>query len=49
LLIRESDLLQKSFYVVAQELVYQWLGAWATPYWYNDYHINKAIAGKITI
>lgn len=45
---RESDLLQNSYYLIAQELVYQWLGAWATPYWWSDSHINKAIAGFLS-
>lgn len=27
--------------------MYQWLGSWATPYWWSDSHINKAIAGYI--
>lgn len=45
---RESELLQNSFYLIAQELVYQWLGAWATPYWYSDSQINKAIAGFLS-
>lgn len=41
-------MLQKSYYLIAQELVYQWLGAWATPYWWSDSHINKAIAGFLS-
>jgi aminopeptidase N len=41
-------LLQNSYYLIAQELIYQWLGAWATPYWWSDSHINKAIAGFLS-
>lgn len=42
---RESDLANRGYYLIAQELVYQWLGAWVTPYWWSDAHVNKAIAG----
>lgn len=31
--------------MLAQELVYQWLGSWVTPQWWTDAHVNKAIAG----
>lgn len=42
---RESDLANQGYYLIAQELVYQWLGSWITPYWWTDAHLNKAIAG----
>lgn len=42
---RESDLANNGYYLIAQELVYQWLGAWRTPSWWTDAHVNKAIAG----
>lgn len=42
---RESDLANQGYYLIAQELVYQWLGSWVTPYWWTDAHVNKAIAG----
>lgn len=42
---RESDLVNQGYYLIAQELVYQWLGTWITPYWWTDAHVNKAIAG----
>lgn len=42
---RESDLANQGYYLIAQELVYQWLGTWITPYWWTDAHVNKAIAG----
>lgn len=42
---RESDLLAKGYYNLAQELIYNWLGAYVTPAWHSDAHVNKAIAG----
>lgn len=42
---RESDLANRGYYLIAQELIYQWLGSWVTPYWWSDAHVNKAIAG----
>lgn len=42
---RESDLTNPGYYLLAQELVYQWLGSWVTPFWWSDAHVNKAIAG----
>lgn len=42
---RESDLANRGYYLIAQELVYQWLGSWVTPAWWSDAHVNKAIAG----
>lgn len=42
---RESDLANRGYYLIAQELVYQWLGAWVSPFWWSDAHVNKAIAG----
>lgn len=37
--------MNQGYYLIAQELVYQWLGTWITPYWWTDAHVNKAIAG----
>lgn len=42
---REGELLTKGYYLLAQEIAYQWLGSWATPYWWSDAHVNKAITG----
>uniref|UniRef100_A0A1I8M6U2 Aminopeptidase N n=1 Tax=Musca domestica TaxID=7370 RepID=A0A1I8M6U2_MUSDO len=41
---RERELLQPGYYHIAQELIYQWLGSWITPYWWDDAHVNKALA-----
>ncbi|XP_065072809.1 aminopeptidase N [Ochlerotatus camptorhynchus] len=41
---RESDL-QNGYYGIAQEFVYQWLGAWISPHWWSEAHVNKAVAG----
>lgn len=42
---RESDLSNQGYYLLAQELVYQWLGSWVSPQWWTDAHVNKAVAG----
>lgn len=42
---RESDLSNQGYYLLAQELAYQWLGSWVTPLWWSDAHLNKALAG----
>lgn len=42
---RESDLSNRGYFLIAQELVYQWLGSYITPNWWTDAHVNKAIAG----
>jgi hypothetical protein len=46
---KESEMLQPSYYILAQEMTYQWLGALATPYWWSDSHINKAIVGFLSV
>lgn len=45
---RESELGGKNSWHITQELVYQWLGALATPFWWSDAHINNALARYIT-
>lgn len=42
---RESDLTNQGYYLIAQELIYQWLGIKVAPFWWTDAHVNKAIAG----
>lgn len=44
---RESDLASKGYLQLAQELCYQWLGAFTTPAWWSDAHLNKALVGYI--
>ncbi|XP_055377677.1 aminopeptidase N [Condylostylus longicornis] len=44
ILFKESELLKKGYYGLSQELIYQWLGSWVTPYWWSDAHVNKALA-----
>ncbi|KAJ8917173.1 hypothetical protein NQ315_012665 [Exocentrus adspersus] len=48
LLFKESELSGKGSWHITQELVYQWLGALATPFWWNDAHINNALVRFIT-
>ncbi|XP_055848207.1 aminopeptidase N [Episyrphus balteatus] len=44
LMFKEAELLKKGYYGLSQELIYQWLGSWVTPYWWSDAHVNKALA-----
>lgn len=38
----------KGYSLLAQEIAYQWLGSWATPYWWSDAHVNKAMVGFLS-
>ncbi|KOB65199.1 Aminopeptidase-like protein, partial [Operophtera brumata] len=44
---KESDLNNKGYLQLAQEISYQWLGAFTTPAWWSDAHLNKALVGYI--
>lgn len=48
ILFKESELSTKTTWPISQELVYQWLGAFATPFWWSDAHINNALAKYLT-
>ncbi|XP_048524273.1 aminopeptidase N [Dendroctonus ponderosae] len=48
LMFKESELSSKGSWHLTQELVYQWLGALATPVWWNQAHINHALVRYIT-
>ncbi|XP_022900497.2 aminopeptidase N [Onthophagus taurus] len=48
LFFKESDLDNKKLSYVSQELAYQWLGSLATPFWWNDAHINYALNRYVT-
>lgn len=41
---RDRELLKRGYYGLTQEMIYQWLGSWVTPYWWSDAHVNKALA-----
>lgn len=45
---RESEISGKGSWHISQELVYQWLGSLATPFWWSDAHINNALARYVT-
>lgn len=47
LISRESELSNRGVWQIAQEVVYQWLGDFATPFWWSDAHINKALASYL--
>ncbi|KAJ8940801.1 hypothetical protein NQ318_007887, partial [Aromia moschata] len=48
LLFKESELSGKGSWHITQELVYQWLGALSTPFWWSDAHINNALVRYVT-
>ncbi|XP_050303847.1 aminopeptidase N [Anthonomus grandis grandis] len=48
LLFKESELSSKGSWHLTQELVYQWLGALTTPFWWSDAHINNALVKYVT-
>lgn len=45
---RGSELTGKGSWHITHELVYQWLGALTTPFWWSDAHINNALVKYIT-
>ncbi|GAB0096680.1 Aminopeptidase [Sergentomyia squamirostris] len=45
IIFKETELMQASYFTLAQEMVYQWIGHSATPKWWNDAHITRAVAG----
>ncbi|KOB68372.1 Aminopeptidase N-14, partial [Operophtera brumata] len=47
IIFKESDLNNKGYLQLAQEISYQWLGAFTTPAWWSDAHLNKALVGYI--
>ncbi|XP_047528651.1 aminopeptidase N [Vanessa atalanta] len=47
IVFRESDLSSRGYLQLAQEISYQWLGALATPAWWSDAHLNKALVGYL--
>ncbi|XP_026322027.1 aminopeptidase N [Hyposmocoma kahamanoa] len=47
IVFKESDLASKGYLQLAQELSYQWLGAFTTPAWWSDAHLNKALVGYL--
>ncbi|XP_026755320.2 aminopeptidase N [Galleria mellonella] len=47
IVFKESDLSNKGYFQLAQELSYQWLGALTTPAWWSDAHLNKALVGYL--
>ncbi|CAH0725362.1 unnamed protein product, partial [Brenthis ino] len=47
IVFKESDLSTRGFLQLAQEISYQWLGALATPAWWSDAHLNKALVGYL--
>ncbi|XP_017774148.1 PREDICTED: aminopeptidase N [Nicrophorus vespilloides] len=48
ILFKESEMAGKKTWHISQELVYQWLGSLATPYWWSDAHVNNALARYLT-
>ncbi|XP_018326594.1 aminopeptidase N isoform X2 [Agrilus planipennis] len=48
IMFKENELTAKGSWQITHELVYQWLGNWASPYWWTDAHINNALARYVT-
>ncbi|XP_018804551.1 PREDICTED: glutamyl aminopeptidase-like, partial [Bactrocera latifrons] len=49
LILSENDLMQIGNFTLIQELVYQWVGVWKTPYWWSAIQINKAIVNFVAV
>nr|XP_036229920.1 aminopeptidase N isoform X2 [Bactrocera oleae]XP_036229921.1 aminopeptidase N isoform X2 [Bactrocera oleae] len=49
LILSENDLMQIGNFTLIQELVYQWIGTWKTPSWWNEIQINKAIVNFVAV
>ncbi|XP_050337748.1 aminopeptidase N [Bactrocera neohumeralis] len=49
LILSENDLMQIGNFTLIQELVYQWVGVWKTPYWWSEIQINKAIVNFVAV
>ncbi|XP_049870006.1 aminopeptidase N [Pectinophora gossypiella] len=47
IVFKESDLASKGYLQLASELTYQWMGAFTTPAWWTDAHLNKALVGYL--
>ncbi|XP_033241603.1 aminopeptidase N isoform X1 [Drosophila pseudoobscura] len=43
LTIRETELFKEGYFVLARELVNQWIGSWITPEWWSEANVNKAL------
>ncbi|KAG5881692.1 hypothetical protein JTB14_002175 [Gonioctena quinquepunctata] len=48
LLFKESELSGRGSWHLTHELVYQWLGDLASPFWWSDAHINNALVRYVT-
>ncbi|KAM7360043.1 aminopeptidase N isoform 1-T2 [Cochliomyia hominivorax] len=44
LMFKDRELFKRGYYSLTQEMIYQWLGSWVTPFWWSDAHVNKALA-----
>lgn len=40
---RENELVKNGYWRIVEELVYQWLGLDATPYWWSDAILNTGL------
>ncbi|CAG9815486.1 unnamed protein product [Phaedon cochleariae] len=48
IIFKESELSARGSWHLTHELVYQWLGALASPFWWSDAHINHALVRYVT-
>ncbi|CAH4038188.1 unnamed protein product [Pieris brassicae] len=47
IVFKESDLTNRRYQIVEQEVTYLWLGALASPAWWSDAYVNKGLVGYI--
>ncbi|KAL4721439.1 hypothetical protein ACJJTC_003427 [Scirpophaga incertulas] len=47
IMFKESDLSNKGYLQLAQEIMYQWCGALVSPFWWSDAYINKALVNYL--
>ncbi|XP_041970437.1 aminopeptidase N [Aricia agestis] len=48
IVFKESDLSNRGYLQLAYEICYQWLGAFTTPAWWSDAHLNKALVAYLS-
>ncbi|XP_038223156.1 aminopeptidase N [Zerene cesonia] len=47
IVFKESDLTNRRYLQLEQEITYHWLGALTTPAWWSDAYVNKGLVGYI--
>ncbi|XP_037950575.1 aminopeptidase N [Teleopsis dalmanni] len=47
LVFQENEISQNGYLTLAQQFIQQWIGCCVSPHWWNDFHINKALANFV--